>query len=137
MIYADACMRYRQSVSASLESVSACSHGNASKWLGSSPQSSYRWGSHGNASKWPGILLGQQPTEQLTVGLRVPSSQEAEVLSGALKINTAWLGQKKKLCVNIAVSICLPLSVCLSHIYRDSTPFENKVIELYFYKPVL
>ena len=43
--------------------------------------------------------------------------------------NTMWYGQKKKLWVNIAVCICLRLSLIPT---KDSTPFKNKVWELYF-----
>ena len=118
MIYADAHMRYMESV------LSQCQ-------LAARRDSV----SHGSASEWLGTPLGQQPTPVLWLNtLWLRSRRNAK---WGLGDNAAWYGQEKKLWVNVAVSICLPLSICLSHTYRDLIPFENKVWELYFYNQVL
>ena len=69
------------------------------------------------------------------------SHGECQRLAGHSTRAASHWAAKKKLWVNMAVSICLflslSLSVCLSHTYRDSTPLENKVWEFYFYIQVL
>ena len=51
--------------------------------------------------------------------------------------NTAWYGQEK-LWVNITVCLCLPVSVCPSHVSQKVQPFPRiKLWKLYFYKEVL
>ena len=110
MIYADAHVRYGQSVSISLEPVSAC-------------------GSRGNTSEW----LGQSPTELPKVGLRLstPRPRRRRSAKSGLEGNSVWYGQEKKLWVNMTVSICLLPSVYFSHTYRSFDAKKNKEIYIF------
>ena len=108
MIYADSCVRVRVSLCQSVLSPTLLAVTKSNCW-GSAP--------HRPLVEYPW--------------------QEAEVLSEVLKINTMWYGQKKKkLLVNIAVCLVY-LRLSVVHATEASTPFKNKVWELYSYKEVL
>ena len=123
MINRDACVRYEQSQS----------------WFSLNLQPESIRSVMENASKWLGATLKQQPSERPTVGFWLSTIHLRSRRSGkcGLEDSAVRYGQekKKKLWVNMAVCIHLPLSpfvsVCLSHTYRDLTPFINKVWVLY------
>ena len=102
MIYADAHMRY-SSVNLESEEIQSVTGVPVSGWVPSWDSGTQQ------ASGWVLPLLRNRSAKW------------------SVEDNTAWYGQEKKIWVNMAVSIRLPLSFCVSHTTEDLTPVKNKV----------
>ena len=84
------------------------------------------------------VIATSHPRAAVFSGLKLSiPGLEAEVLSGVLKITQcAMVKRRSYWTIQQSVFVFLP-SICHSHTTEASTPFENKVWELYSYKEVL